>query len=100
MVGFVDSLAGRLDTLATLPWTFSESSLELTHPQARELSAEVTALLDRYRRETGAPAGDPAAVRAVFQFQMLPDELAGPPSPGAGAGGPAGGASAAPGGAQ
>jgi len=46
---------------------------ELTHEQARALSAEVTAVVKRYERERGAPPKGDGAQRAVFQFQMLPD---------------------------
>jgi DNA-binding transcriptional ArsR family regulator len=80
MMSYVDSLAGRLDQLPTLPWTFSESALELTHDEARTLAAEVTSLVRRFSREPGQPPRR-GAVRAVFQFQMLPDEL--PPDAGA-----------------
>ena len=31
--------------------------------------------LDRYRREPGDPDPAPDTVRAIFQFQMLPDEV-------------------------
>jgi DNA-binding transcriptional ArsR family regulator len=74
MRSYVDSLAGRRDELATLPWTFHEYSIELTHDEARAVANEVRELLDRYRRAPGAPARE-GAVRAVFQFQLLPDEL-------------------------
>jgi DNA-binding transcriptional ArsR family regulator len=74
MSRFVASLHERRDQLATAPWTLSEAAIQLTHDQARALSTEITALVDRYRRDPGAqPAPD--AVRAVFQFQMLPDDL-------------------------
>ena len=75
MMSYVDSLAGRLDELPTLPWTFSECAIELTHDEARALAADVLALIQRYRREPGQPARGNGAERAVFQFQMLPDEL-------------------------
>jgi DNA-binding transcriptional ArsR family regulator len=73
MTSFVDSLPDRLEELPTLPWTFSEISIELTHEQARALSAEVTAVVQRHLREPGRPPPDDGAVRAIFQFQMLPD---------------------------
>jgi DNA-binding transcriptional ArsR family regulator len=73
MMSFVDSLRGRLDELRTAPWTFGEYAIELTPDQARALTAEVTALIDRYRREPGAgPRGD-GTVRGIFQLQLLPD---------------------------
>jgi hypothetical protein len=74
MLSYVDSLPDRLDELPGLPWSFSETSIELTHEQARALSAEVTAVVRRYQRERGAPPRGDGADRAVFQFQMLPDE--------------------------
>jgi DNA-binding transcriptional ArsR family regulator len=74
MLSYVDSLPDRLDELPTLPWTFSETSIELTHEQARALSAEVTGVVKRYQRERGAPPKGDGAERAVFQFQMLPDD--------------------------
>jgi DNA-binding transcriptional ArsR family regulator len=74
MVSFVDSLPDRAEELPTLPWTLSEVSIELTHEQARALSAEVMAVLQRHLRVPGAPPKGDGAERAVFQFQMLPDE--------------------------
>jgi DNA-binding transcriptional ArsR family regulator len=74
MLSFVDSLPDRVDELPTLPWTFSEIAIEVTHEEARALSAEVTAVVQRHLRERGAPPKGGGAERAVFQFQMLPDE--------------------------
>jgi hypothetical protein len=73
VASFVDSFAGRLDELPTLPWTLSDTTIELTHDEVRALAAEVNALVDRYRREPGRD-GRPGAARAVVQFQLLPDE--------------------------
>jgi DNA-binding transcriptional ArsR family regulator len=79
MMAYVDSLAGRLDELPTLPWTFNELPIELTHEEARALAGEVIALVRRYRREPGGTPGGSGgrdgAVRAIFQFQLLPDDL-------------------------
>jgi DNA-binding transcriptional ArsR family regulator len=75
MLSYVNSLAGRLDELPTLPWTFNEHAIELTHDEARALAAEVWALVDRYRRPPGQHLPREGAVRATFQFQLLPDEL-------------------------
>jgi DNA-binding transcriptional ArsR family regulator len=74
MVSFVDSLPDRVDELSTLPWTFSEVSIELTHEQARALSAEVIAIVQRYAHRPGDPPRGGGAERAIFQFQMLPNE--------------------------
>jgi DNA-binding transcriptional ArsR family regulator len=74
MVSYVDSLAGRLDELPTLPWGFDEHSIDVTYEEARALRNEVAALVERYRRRPGEPprAG---TTRATFQLQMLPDEV-------------------------
>jgi DNA-binding transcriptional ArsR family regulator len=74
MLTYVDSLPDRLDELPTLPWTFSSHAIELTHEQARALAAEVNAVVGRYARTPGAPPKGDGAVRAVLQFQMLPEE--------------------------
>lgn len=86
MLKYVDSLAGRLDELPTLPWSFNEYALELTHDEARALSAKVAELLQPYRRrppddpdrseQSAAPGPRDGAVRAIFQFQVLPDDPA------------------------
>jgi DNA-binding transcriptional ArsR family regulator len=55
-------------------WTFGENAIELTHDEARALAVEVTALIQRYRRESGQSSQRDGAVRATFQFQLLPDE--------------------------
>ncbi|MGC9670520.1 helix-turn-helix domain-containing protein [Planosporangium sp. 12N6] len=75
MLSYVNSLAGRLDELPTLPWTFAEKAIELTHDEARALAAEVHTLIDRYRRAPGTVGRRPGTHRATFQFQMLPDDL-------------------------
>jgi DNA-binding transcriptional ArsR family regulator len=79
MLSYVDSMAGRLNELPALPWTFSEQAIELTHDEARALASEVTALVQRHRREPGRSgqrgSGErEGAVRAIFQFQLLPDD--------------------------
>ncbi|HEY2671810.1 MAG TPA: hypothetical protein VGJ07_15755, partial [Rugosimonospora sp.] len=74
MLSYINSFAGRLDELSTLPWTFHEYAIELTHDEARALAADVSALIRRYRREPGGPARGDGAVRSIFQFQMLPDD--------------------------
>ncbi|GAA5195590.1 hypothetical protein GCM10023322_62610 [Rugosimonospora acidiphila] len=97
MLAYVNSLTGRLDELPTLPWTFHENSIELTHEQARSLAEEVAAVVRRYQREPDQREPDQrepdqrepdqrepdqrepdqrepgeGAVRAIFQFQLLP----------------------------
>ena len=73
-MSFVDSLPSRVDEIHTMPWTFSEISIEVTPEEARALSAEVTAVVQRHLRAAGAPPRGDGAERAVFQFQLLPDE--------------------------
>jgi DNA-binding transcriptional ArsR family regulator len=75
MLSYVNSLAGRLDQLPVLPWTLSEYALELSYDEARALSAEIHALVERYRREPGGAVRGDGAHRATFQYQLLPDEL-------------------------
>jgi DNA-binding transcriptional ArsR family regulator len=82
MVSYVDSLSERREELGTLPWTFSANAIELTHDEARALSAQVLALVRRYHREPGGSLRDGAS-RAVFQFQLLPDDLPDEPDGGA-----------------
>ena len=57
-----------------LPWTFSDSKIELTTEEGRALAAEVTALVDRYRRKPGERRDGDGVRRGYFLFQMLPDE--------------------------
>jgi DNA-binding transcriptional ArsR family regulator len=73
MVSFVNGLSGRRHELRTLPWTLSEFPIELTYDEARAMANEVVAIVSRYRREPGQTPRD-GAVRAIFQFQTLPDE--------------------------
>jgi DNA-binding transcriptional ArsR family regulator len=74
MTSYVDSLAGRLDQLPTLPWTLSEYPIEVTYDEARALREDIVALIEQYRRRPGQPLRADTH-RATFQFQMLPDEL-------------------------
>jgi DNA-binding transcriptional ArsR family regulator len=73
MAAYVDSLADRLAELPALPWTFDDQAIALTFDEARELATEVRALVGRYRREGGRQEMPDDAVRAYFQFQLLPD---------------------------
>lgn len=74
MLRYVNSLAGRLSELPTLPWTLSEYPIEVTYDEARALHADIAALLERFHRPAGEHSRRDGAVRATFQFQMLPDE--------------------------
>jgi len=75
MADYVDSLALRVDELPTLPWTFDDQPVALTHDEARELARDIRALVYRYHRERGRENPPDDAVRAYFQFQLLPDDL-------------------------
>jgi hypothetical protein len=83
MLKYIDTLTTRIDELPTLPWSLNEYALEVTHDEARELTAKVSALLQPYRRPRPDEPGQPSpaarsprdgAVRAIFQFQVLPDD--------------------------
>lgn len=74
MIAFIDTLSGRLDELPSLPWQINEWPLRLTRQEARALGWQVSELLQAYRREPGDPDPRPGTERAVFQFQILPDE--------------------------
>lgn len=73
MVGFIDSMSAQLDELPNLPWTFSDTKIELTTEEGRALAAEITALVDRYRRTQGHRRTEPGVRRGYLMFQMLPD---------------------------
>jgi DNA-binding transcriptional ArsR family regulator len=75
MATYVDTLAGRLADLPTLPWGFDEYPIDVTYEQARELRNEVAALIQRYRREPGQPHRE-GTTRATFQLQVLPEDEA------------------------
>jgi DNA-binding transcriptional ArsR family regulator len=84
VLGYVDTLSGRREELPELPWQLGEVSVSLTRREARELAHRVMALVDAFRRDQqgrargpgGPDEADPDAERerAVFQFQLLPDE--------------------------
>lgn len=74
VIDYVDSLAARRDELPNLPWQMNEWPIRLSVDEARALAAQVHELVLNYRREQGDPDPRPDTMRAVFQFQMLPDE--------------------------
>jgi DNA-binding transcriptional ArsR family regulator len=76
MVRYVDGLAADLPDLPSRPWQFSDTPVRLSVEQARELTEQVNALVRQYFREPGDPDPTPDTVRGVFQFQLLPDEVA------------------------
>ena len=47
----------------------------LRYLKARELAAHINTIAARYRREPEDPDPRPGTVRAVLQFQLLPDEM-------------------------
>lgn len=75
VIDYVDSLAARREELPNLPWQMNEWPIRLSVDEARALAARVHELVLNYRREQGDPDPRPDTMRAVFQFQMLPDEL-------------------------
>lgn len=75
VIDYVDSLAARREELPNLPWQMNEWPIRLSVDEARALAAQVHELVLNYRREQGDPDPRPGTMRAVFQFQMLPDEL-------------------------
>jgi DNA-binding transcriptional ArsR family regulator len=74
MLGFVDGITAQLGELQDLPWNIDSWPLRLTRGQARELSRQIRDLVSAYRREPGDPDPQPGTERAVFQFQLLPDD--------------------------
>jgi len=74
MVAFIETLAARREELAELPWQLSYWPVRLTREEARELAAQVNALVQPYRRAQGDPDPRQGTERAYFQFQLLPDE--------------------------
>jgi DNA-binding transcriptional ArsR family regulator len=73
-VRYLDTVAARSAELPTLPWQLGDFAIRLSHDEARALSADITALVTRYRRAPGDPDPRHDTERAFFQFQLLPDE--------------------------
>lgn len=74
MIAAIDALSGHLDELPKLSWQINEWPLRLTREEARALSWQITELVLQYRREQGDPSPRVGTERAMFQFQILPDE--------------------------
>lgn len=74
MIAAIDTLPARWDELPNMPWQINEWPLRLTRDEARALGWQVSELVQQYRREPGDPDPRPDTERAVFQFQILPDE--------------------------
>jgi len=75
MLAYVDGLAAAREELPSRPWQFGDWALRLTEEEARDLAARINALAAGYRREPEDPDPRPGTVRAVLQFQLLPDEI-------------------------
>jgi DNA-binding transcriptional ArsR family regulator len=74
VIDFVNSLAAQREELPKMPWQMNVWPIRLTVDEARELAQNVHELVLRYRREPGDPDPRPDTMRAVFQFQVLPDD--------------------------
>jgi DNA-binding transcriptional ArsR family regulator len=74
MIEFVATITSQDEPLEALPWALDDWPLRLTRDEARALSAQIRELVSRYRREPGDPEPRPGTQRAMFQFQLLPDE--------------------------
>jgi len=85
VLAYVDTLSSRREELSELPWQLGEFSLSLTRQETRELTARLQEVVAPYRRDQsglargrGGPDGDSGATsnreRAVFQFQLVPDQ--------------------------
>jgi DNA-binding transcriptional ArsR family regulator len=77
-LAYVDGIIARRDQLPDEPWQMGAWPLRLDRAEANELVERVIELLRPYRRQTGDPDPRPDTERAVFQFQLLPDD----PGPG------------------
>lgn len=70
---FLETLPADDGELRALPWRMDSWPLRLTADQVRELSEAIVALATRHRRDPDDPRPEPGTVRAVLQFQILPD---------------------------
>jgi DNA-binding transcriptional ArsR family regulator len=68
------STIARPDEVTSSPWQPSDLPIRVTADEARELSAQVSGLLSRYRRGPDDPDPGPGTLRARFRFQLLADE--------------------------
>jgi DNA-binding transcriptional ArsR family regulator len=75
-MSYVDSIAARREELPDLAWQFGTWPLRLSVDEARALAGRITELLVEFHREQGDPDPRPDTERAVFQFQLLPDDPA------------------------
>lgn len=75
MLAYVDGLAAAREEPAARPWRLGDWALRLTEDEARDLAARINTLAAGYRREPDDPDPRPGTVRAVLQFQLLPDEM-------------------------
>jgi DNA-binding transcriptional ArsR family regulator len=75
-MAYVGGIAARREELPDEPWQMGAWPLRLSKAESNELIDRVIALLVAYRREQGDPDPRPDTERAVFQFQLLPDDPA------------------------
>ena len=73
-LAFVESITVHLGELHELPWNIDAWPIRLSRNEARALARQIRDLVSAYRREPGDPDPQPGTERAVFQFQLLPDE--------------------------
>ncbi|HEY8302257.1 MAG TPA: helix-turn-helix domain-containing protein [Jatrophihabitans sp.] len=71
---FIATISAQAEPLADVPWALDDWPLRLTREQARQFVADVRALAGHYHRQPGDPDPQPGTERAIFQFQLLPDE--------------------------
>jgi DNA-binding transcriptional ArsR family regulator len=74
-LAFIATLSARKDELVDMPWHLSDWPLSLTVDEARQLTRDITDLLSRYRRQPGDEALREGALRAHFDFQLMPEDL-------------------------
>ncbi len=75
MVVFLNGLSGHHDELESMPWTFSDTKVELTLDEGRAMAAEVMQVVEKHRRAADARPRSEDSMRGVFMFQLLPDEV-------------------------
>jgi DNA-binding transcriptional ArsR family regulator len=74
MLAYVSTISARIEELPNEPWQAGAWPLRLTPEENRGLMDRILELVAEYRRAPGDPDPRPGTDRAIFQFQMLPDE--------------------------
>jgi DNA-binding transcriptional ArsR family regulator len=75
-LAYVGGIAPRREELPDEPWQMGMWPLRLTVAESNELIDRILALVAEYRREPGDPDPRTGTERAVFQFQLVPDDPA------------------------